>query len=271
MQIAKFNESKADTRQAEGSKNDSDGETIDINDYIEAGLSSDYINYVRQINNKVGNRESAKTIIDNIEKYPEDVLDLLISNTETLEFALGYLNREDYVNAKITLSKPEDGEIPLYQQWDTRWGYREYGDNLIAINGCGPTCLSMVAVGLLKDTSLNPAKICEYSENNGYYDSVNGTLWDLMRKGASGLGLKVTEIGLDKEVIINHLNKGHPIIATMGPGDFTTTGHFIVLTGINDQEEVTVNDPNNISRSNKKWDLDTITSQVKNLWAFSKK
>lgn len=244
--------------------------SIDIDDYIEVGMDSSYIKYLNQLNDLVNNDNRVLPVIENIEKYPTDVLDLLISNTETIDFALGYLSFDSKSKTNITLSKPKDGEIPLYQQWDKRWGYDEYGDNIIAINGCGPTCLSMVAVGLLKDTSLNPKKVAQFSETNGYYDASGGTLWDLMRVGAKSLGLKVTELGSDKEVIINHLKKGHPIIASMSPGDFTTSGHYIVITGINDDEEITVNDPNSIKRSNQKWDLETVLEQVKNLWAFSK-
>lgn len=239
-------------------------------DYIEAGVDATYLGYIQDLKDLAREDSRVKTILENIEEYPTDILDLLVSNEETINFAVGYLNKENYENKKITLEKPENGEIPLYQQWDSRWGYDVYGDNIIAINGCGPTCLSMVAVGLLNDTSLNPKKIAEFSEEKGYYDANGGTLWDLMRVGAKTLGLQVSELGSDKEAIKNHLKKGHPIIASMSPGDFTTSGHYIVLTGLNSKGEVIVNDPNSITRSNKTWNLDTILKQMKNLWVFSK-
>ncbi|MCD8152609.1 MAG: C39 family peptidase [Clostridiales bacterium] len=37
----------------------------------------------------------------------------------------------------------------------------------------------------------------------------------------------------------------------MGPGDFTTGGHFIVLTGIDSDGNVIVNDPNSRINSEK--------------------
>jgi predicted double-glycine peptidase len=55
----------------------------------------------------------------------------------------------------------------------------------------------------------------------------------------------------------------------MGPGDFTTTGHYIVLTGYEDGE-FTVNDPNSIQRSGERWSYDRISGQIRNLWAMSK-
>ena len=58
----------------------------------------------------------------------------------------------------------KDGTVPLLMQWDERWGYESYGSGLIGWTGCGPTCLSMAAVGLTGDTGWNPAKVAAFSE-----------------------------------------------------------------------------------------------------------
>ena len=53
----------------------------------------------------------------------------------------------------------------------------------------------------------------------------------------------------------------------MGPGDFTSSGHYIVLTGYSDGA-FSVNDPYSINNSNKKWTYEQIESQIKNIWAL---
>lgn len=55
------------------------------------------------------------------------------------------------------------GGIPLLLQWDERWGYKNYGDNIMAINGCGPTCLSMVVSYLKQNGQYHPycCSICK--------------------------------------------------------------------------------------------------------------
>jgi hypothetical protein len=55
----------------------------------------------------------------------------------------------------------------------------------------------------------------------------------------------------------------------MSPGDFTKTGHFIVLTGIDSNGKIIVNDPNSPKNSNKHWDVNTLVSQMKGVWKYN--
>lgn len=64
------------------------------------------------------------------------------------------------------------------------------------------------------------------------------------------------------------LEEGDLIICVLGPGDFTDSGHFILLTGYQDGA-FTVNDPNSPLRSQQTWSYDTLSGQIKNLWALS--
>lgn len=44
--------------------------------------------------------------------------------------------------------------------------------------------------------------------------------------------------------MVDALQNGKLIISSQGPGLFTTGGHFIVLTGIDSDGGISVNDPN---------------------------
>ena len=65
------------------------------------------------------------------------------------------------------------------------------------------------------------------------------------------------------------LEKKQPVICSMKPGDFTTTGHFIVLTGLTEDGKLMLNDPNSITRSNKRWDIETVVGQMKSAWTYT--
>jgi len=209
-------------------------------------------------------------ILINMGKYPIELLTLLSNNTETLSFVSDYLMHvDDEGEGGAIEGKELNGTVPLFQQWDKRWGYLKYGSNIIAINGCGPTCMSMVYTGLTKDLSKNPAEIAGFCIENDYYADEYGTSWSLMLEGAKKLGLNAEKIGIGQRAIREKLESGCLVICSMAPGDFTDTGHFIVLRGITSKGKLLVNDPNSTSRSQKKWKLGTVAKQVKAAWAYS--
>ena len=201
----------------------------------------------------------------NLADWPEDLIALLEKNPETEEFVLYYplkKNKQTSYDLKECLNR---SQVPLLLQWDERWGYGEYAGELMGLSGCGPTCLSMVCIYLLQDASYTPQYVAAFAEENGYAVKGNGSAWSLISEGGKKLGLDVIEIPLDEERIIRNLEVGNPIICVMGPGDFTTTGHFIVLTEYADGY-VKVNDPNSPARSQKPWKLTDIMPQMNNLW-----
>ncbi|MDE7223917.1 MAG: C39 family peptidase [Acetatifactor sp.] len=201
-------------------------------------------------------------------EYPESLKELLELNPETESFVLGYFQNKDK-HPEINLSgEVVQGTIPLFLQWDERWGYETYGSDFLAITGCGPTCLSMVRCGLSGETKWDPLRMAQFAEQEGYYVKGAGTAWDLMTYGAEELDLTVEEIVFDADHILAQLRSGSPIICVMRPGDFTTTGHFIVLTGVDEYGKITVCDPNSKINSEKAWDVETLIPQIKNLWGY---
>lgn len=210
--------------------------------------------------------EQLDYIMKNKDNYTTDLIELAKRNSEAIKFVYDYPENKDN---KIDISIDKDIDcngVPLFMQWDERWGYDKYGDGIIGINGCGPTCLSMVATYILKNNYMNPEWMANFSEESGYV-SDNGTLWALMSSGARKLGLESVEIPLDENRVYSNLEVGNPIICSVGPGDFTTEGHFIVLAGLEDGK-IIVNDPNSRKNSKKRWTFDEIKGQIKNIWVF---
>ena len=198
--------------------------------------------------------------------YPESLIGLLERNPETREFVLEYplYQQEAY---DLTEFDRETG-VPLMLQWDQRWGYEKYGSDMIAITGCGPTCVAMVGYYLRGDGELfDPAAVAAFSEKNGYYATGYGSSWTLISEGAVKLGLDVTEIPLVEKRMKDNLEVGNPIICAMGAGDFTGSGHYIVLVGLKDGKFV-VNDPNSVENSEKLWSYEQIQGQIRNLWVI---
>lgn len=198
--------------------------------------------------------------------WPESLRELLERHPDALDFVEGYPDHKDDVPAD-SIGTVEAGTFPLLLQWDPRWGYVRYGDDLLAVTGCGPTCLAMAAAGLTGDDTITPAAVADRAQRDGYW--VDGvTSWALMTDGCAAWGLVSEELPLSESTITEALNDGRPIICSVRPGDFTTTGHFILLAGVEDGD-IRVNDPNSPQNSNRTWTYDELEPQIRNLWAFS--
>lgn len=211
------------------------------------------------------------SILKNIDKYPSELLELLSKNIETVDFVYDYPNHLQKNKKSISIKDYyKSGEIPLFLQWDEKWGYDKYGDDYIAVAGCAPTSLSMVAVGLTGNTDINPLVVSNYAYDNGFYVEGVGSSWSLISTGARHFGLDSQELPLSKSSILSTLEAGNPIIVTVGPGTFTSTGHFLVLTGLTSDGKIKINDPNSKYNSSKSWDVDVFLKETRNLWKISK-
>ena len=115
---------------------------------------------------------------------------------------------------------------------------------------------------------MNPRDVAVFAEDNGYYASGYGSSWTLISQGSGKLGLKATELPLVKKKMTNALENGNPVILAMGEGDFTTTGHYIVLTGL-ENGFFKVNDPNSVENSRKLWSYEQLEGQIRNIWEIS--
>ena len=164
-------------------------------------------------------------------------------------------------------SEWQQGVYPVIYQQDPQWDNYPYAGTTFGESGCGPACLAMVYIYLTGDTQESPQSIADLATRQGYANQ-DGTAWAFMVNGALALGLGAEELPANSELITHLLQSGSPIIAIMGAGDFTTVGHFIVLTGIDEYGNVSVHDPNNIERTQRTWPLQDLMPQFRDLWLY---
>ncbi len=214
---------------------------------------------------------AGKTWIRQHEQIPESLLTMEEKYPEAADFVKNYPKRKHYrtidISSEVETAR-ENSEIPYFLQWDERWGYETYGSDFLAVTGCGPTCLSMITCGLTGSEDWNPLAVAQFSEKEGYYVPGEGTSWSLMTEGAQILGLTAENIPVTEGNILATLQSGEPMICSMYPGDFTYTGHFIVLTGIDENGAITLNDPNSPANTQKHWPMTEILPQIRQSWGY---
>lgn len=155
-------------------------------------------------------------------------------------------------------------EIVYYNQTSQRWAQQPYGSDDIGGYGCGPTAMAM-AVSSLTDTLIDPAQMAQHCVDQGYWAKKRGSYRSIVAGVAEDFGLTCTSLPLseaDEDTVDRHLSSGGLIVALMGPGHFTSRGHFILLRGSALDGSILVADPASSERSLITWDLDLILDEL---------
>ena len=205
-------------------------------------------------------------VAKNADRYPEELLLSGAGNPEMADFLYGYLFSDGSVTGGFTdEEQPED--YPLFLQFDPRWGYMPYGTRgTVGSSGCGPTCLSMAIFYLTGDRTCTPAVISQYSLDNEYYVEGVGTAWTLLTDYPAEFGLTSFQIQLREAKLKAELDKGRYLICSVRPGDFTSSGHFILIYGY-DENGFKINDPKCVYRSRLSWTYEQIQDDIKATWS----
>lgn len=152
-------------------------------------------------------------------------------------------------------------QVVYYNQLDKRYAHKPYGTDDIGTYGCGPTCMAMVVSSLTNET-VDPAEMARWAYENGYWCSRSGSYHSLIPGAAKAWGLPVQGCGkTEGQRIVDALSQGKLVVAIMLKGHFTSSGHFIVLRGV-ENGKILVADPANYTRSQQAWDLSIILNEA---------
>ena len=248
----------------------------DIESYSDQVYSLLEATYAEQLMNAAHTDADAAWIVSHIDQYAVDgsivqykLLKLAAVEPQARSFVRNWPEQYPSDQAESCSSNEDDRAVPRLYQWDARWGYTLYCNTTFALTGCCPTSLAMVYQGLTGASDKSPYDMGVLANERGYMDSYNGTDTAFLTNCASELGLQCITISVSADSITSTLAAGQVIICNVGPGDFTTGGHFIVLAGLDSNGNVVVNDPFSAERSAESWSAETIASQTKALFAYS--
>lgn len=165
-----------------------------------------------------------------------------------------------------------------YKQTDPRWGSNTYAadgeTSTIKSAGCGPTALADVLAALVSPY-IDPLTTTSWARQHGYKVYKSGTSYGFFAPCAANYGVKVRRLNTSnvygRTTVAVHaqalaeLRNGNWIIACMGKGNWTKSGHYVVAYGFEDGM-VYINDPasTKAARACNTWAL--FTSQVKYYW-----
>ena len=164
-----------------------------------------------------------------------------------------------------------DTAVPHLYQWDPRWGYTVYSSTGFGLTGCCPTAFAMVYQGLTGQDDMSPYDMGVVAQEMGYMSQYQGTSAAFLQAAASRFGLGYRQLSVDSASLEQALQSGEVVVANMATGYFSEySGHYVVLTGLDDDGKVVMNDPYHPSNSAQTWETDFLIGECKGLHAFSK-
>lgn len=171
---------------------------------------------------------------------------------------------------------PFSGDVTYFNQREEPWASHTYGTGIyssIHANGCGPTSMAMV-ISSLTDQYVTPIQMADYAMANGHVmPGDGGSYWSLFPAASSLYGLSCTQ-SYNRDQINQALSNGALVIASQDNslGNYWTYGgHFIVLTGIDENGYISVADPWSRSKSVVSHSQNYIYTPMKSAWIITGK
>ena len=168
----------------------------------------------------------------------------------------------------------------VYYQTDPRWKNIPYAvkgeSSTIGGSGCGPTSMAMVLATWV-DKNVTPQTECAWALKNGYKCLNSGTYYSYFVPAAKRYGLTCKQLNgasiygnstsqyhaQAKEAI----DSNHLVIACMGKGNWTRSGHYVVVWKISGNV-IYINDPASTKLVRTQGDYSLFKSQVKYYWVI---
>lgn len=156
-----------------------------------------------------------------------------------------------------------------FKQADKRWGskmYSNHGDKkqTMANSACGPTSMADI-VHFVKDGSINPYDLAKMAMEWGDRTRNSGTAWSFFTHIQVKYGWKKMIATKSMETLKACLDAGGYVVCSMGPGYWTSGGHYICAWKY-DSAYIYCNDP--ASNKRKKQKISDFKSERKQFFCF---
>lgn len=166
-----------------------------------------------------------------------------------------------------------------YFQTDSRWKnkpYRVAGETTtIGDSGCGPTAAAML-IETITGKTYTPEDACNWSMAHGYKAKGNGTYYGYFAPQFAVFGIKCWQLSWTNvyhnpkskihDQAMEYLKQGYYLIALMKKGNWTGSGHFIVVWW--EDGKVRINDPASTRNNRVNGNINTFRNECAYYWVI---
>lgn len=157
----------------------------------------------------------------------------------------------------------------IYNQCDSSWANKPYGDSTICAAGCGPSAMAMI-ITALTDQRVTPDETTAYANSLGLHISGQGSSWRIAPDLAAHWHLNAQLIGANVAKITATLQSGGlVIVAGQGPLPFSSGGHYLVIRAVTSDGKWKVGDSGHNNTSDQKWDPQQLVTYMNDGSAYA--
>lgn len=198
------------------------------------------------------------------EKTSDETLDsrmnIIINNifNTTGEYSDGKIGANAYIANVEYLTGSFKNSIHYFNQNDYASSpYGAISGATIKSHGCGPTSMAIV-ISSFKNQDISPVETTNWACSNGYCTE-SGSAHALIPALAAQYGLSSSnEIASNGNLqpIVDALASGNSLVVVLAKsGEFTKSGHFLVLTGIDSSGNISIADPASREKTKNTYNL----------------
>ena len=209
--------------------------------------------YKTQKNNAL--KVTKKTVVEKIDENINSIIKSIF--TTTGKYSDGKIGASAYTANVTYVNGSFKNKIAYYNQNEYKsYPYGNYGT--IASHGCGTTSMAIVISSFL-GREVSPVETTNWACSNGYCTS-SGSSHSVIPGLAAQYGLNSTnEISSSSNLqpVVDALASGNSLVVVLAKsGEFTNSGHFLVLTGVDASGNISVADPASRKKTEKTYTLD---------------
>ena len=166
-----------------------------------------------------------------------------------------------------------------YLQTDPRWKNKDYSakgeSTTIGASGCGPTAAAML-IETLTGKTFTPEDACKWSLQHGYKAVKQGTYYSYFVPQFAYFGIHCYQLSWENtyhkpnssvhDKALALLKQGYYLIALMKKGNWTSSGHFVVVWWADGK--VYINDPASTKTTRVEGDMNTFRNEAAYYWVI---
>lgn len=166
-----------------------------------------------------------------------------------------------------------------YLQTDPRWKNKDYSakgeSTTIGASGCGPTAAAML-IETLTGKTFTPEDACKWSLQHGYKAVKRGTYYSYFVPQFAYFGIHCYQLSWENtyhkpnssvhDKALALLKQGYYLIALMKKGNWTSSGHFVVVWWADGK--VYINDPASKKITRIEGDMNTFRNEAAYYWVI---